>query len=232
MLTLRLKRAIEMLTWDDETLLSEVEAMMRSNPGLRLGDGRSLRSPFPWEARIAGRETELECEVVSDVQLCPDAEGLSAEARFFVGALERRVKLLADVLRRCAHANATYLFSGEAPTPLWDLELAVELGVHVTTIRRCVQNKRVETPRGILQLASLIRSADRIEGKVLAVSGDCALIEGPPHVAVWHEAGALAVGHELDLEVTDLGTPSPEELARAQERWPQVELAVRVCYVG
>lgn len=74
----------------------------------------------------------------------------------FLKGVKKRTETFTKVLEKLSKIQAPYL-CGDASTPL-DVDpsvLADELNIHPSTLARCLQNKAILTPRGVITLKSL-----------------------------------------------------------------------------
>lgn len=165
--------------------VGEVEYLVRRLGELELrpaGTVSSLDAPVlspdvivEWDGRAF--ELRLTRGDLPDVRIDPEVERLSRapetdrdlrrylrgkvdEARGIVDALAQRRTTLARVSNAVFQRQTGYLLHGSARMlPLTMTDLAEELGMHASTVSRCVAGKSVQTPWGIVPLRSFFEAA-------------------------------------------------------------------------
>jgi RNA polymerase sigma-54 factor len=97
-----------------------------------------------------------------------DAEylrGRLQEARWLLKGLESRADTLLRVVRCLVREQAGFLeFGAQALHPLTLRNVAVELGLHESTVSRAIARKYVRTPRGTIPLRDFFASGIETEG--------------------------------------------------------------------
>lgn len=81
------------------------------------------------------------------------------QAKWFMKTLHQRGSTIERLTKFLVQKNKDYFLSPEGKmVPLTMKEVALELELHESTIARCVMNKYVDTPRGLLPLRSFFNS--------------------------------------------------------------------------
>lgn len=84
------------------------------------------------------------------------------EANWLIRAFDQRAQTILAVCQEIVRRQDASLADENRPlVPLTMANVAVELGIHESTVSRAVRNKTMETPRGIIELKSLFCAAVR-----------------------------------------------------------------------
>ncbi len=87
---------------------------------------------------------------------CPAMRSFKATAKWLFRSIQRRKDLLASIAKYLARKQGAFFEGCEEPKQLSARALAVEFGVHESTIFRAIAGKYVESPRGIIPLRLLV----------------------------------------------------------------------------
>lgn len=88
-----------------------------------------------------------------------------SNARWLKGAIKLRRETLLRVVRKVVEHQRDYFDDGpRALKPLDMTQIAVEIGVHVSTVSRAVNGKHLQTPRGVVPLRRFFTSGLATEG--------------------------------------------------------------------
>src|SRR5262249_36016963 len=79
-------------------------------------------------------------------------------AQWLLESIEQRRSTLEKVTKAIVHHQKAFLDKGpESIVPLKMQQIADQVGVHVTTVSRAVDDKWVQTPRGVFRLRDFFR---------------------------------------------------------------------------
>src|SRR5262249_33279678 len=117
--------------------------------------GFDIRLTDDWtpNVRISKRYFELYKDKSSDPKAREYLKRKIQSATWLIDAIEQRRNTLIKVTREIIHHQRAFLDRGpEHIQPLKMEQIAEKVGVHVTTVSRAVDDKWVQTPRGVFPL--------------------------------------------------------------------------------
>ena len=120
------------------------------------------------EVRISKRYVELYKDKTTDAKTREFLKRKITSASWLQDAIAQRKRTLTNVTREIIHAQRDFLDRGpDFIKPLKMEEIAEKVGVHVTTVSRAVDDKWVQTPRGVFPLKRFFGG-----GTVNAITGE------------------------------------------------------------
>lgn len=89
------------------------------------------------------------------------------QIELFVTGVKKRQSTFFKVLEKLSLVQRPYFLNQiQDPIPINPVDFAEELNIHPSTLARCLQNKYILCPRGIIKLKNLVKPEDQIDNKM------------------------------------------------------------------
>jgi hypothetical protein len=121
--------------------------------------------------------------------------------RWIDGALQQRARTLRRLVAAlCGRLEGALIDGNDPLPPVSSFELASDLRVHVSTIRKVVGRARIATPRGELALSDLVNNEAAIETTTIARFERLAVIRAADGRLFVLEGATSAVGDHFSID--------------------------------